>query len=206
MKNKNSSPSLDIDFQKILEMAPDLYLILDAHFDIVAVGDSYLKQTMVKREDILGENIFEVFPDNPDVETPTGTRNLRSSLQRVIAEKVTDTMAVQRYDIRRPKESGGAFEERYWSPINSPVIGEDGNVKYIVHRVTDVTDYIKHAHKVSGDLRIRMNEMEVEIYLRAQEIQEANKQLREANKQLAKKEIEQKPSFLPASVMSYAHH
>jgi signal transduction histidine kinase len=191
MKN-NFSQLSTVDFQKILEMAPDLYLILDANFDIVAVGDSYLKQTMVKRENILGHNIFEIFPDNPDVETSTGVRNLRASLQRVITEKVTDTMAVQRYDIRRPKEAGGAFEERYWSPINSPVIGEDGNVQYIVHRVTDVTDYIKHSHKVSGDLRIRLNEMEVEIYLRAQEIQEANKQLREANKQLAKKEAEQK--------------
>ena len=40
-------------------------------------------------------------------------------------------MAVQKYDIRRPADLGGGFEERYWSPVNSPVLNEDGSVKYI---------------------------------------------------------------------------
>ncbi|MES2216996.1 MAG: ATP-binding protein [Pseudomonadota bacterium] len=192
MKNKNSAQTSTINFQNILEKAPDLYLILDADFNIVAVGDAYLKQTMLKRQDIIGHNIFEILPDNSADKASTGVRNLRASLQWVLTEKVLDTMAVQKYEIRKPQELGGGFEERYWSPINSPVLDEDGKVEYIVHRISDVTDYIKHAQRVSGDLRIRLNEMEVEIYLRAQEIQEANKQLREANKLLAKKENEQK--------------
>jgi len=32
---------------------------------------------------------------------------------------VPDAMAIQKYDIRKPEEKGGAFEERYWSPINT---------------------------------------------------------------------------------------
>jgi hypothetical protein len=40
-------------------------------------------------------------------------------------------MAVQKYDIRRPEAEGGGFEERFWSPVNSPVIGPDGAVAYI---------------------------------------------------------------------------
>ncbi len=51
-----------------------------------------------------------------------------------------DTMAVQKYDIPLPASEGGGFEERYWSPINSPVIGPGGEVAYIIHRVEDVTD------------------------------------------------------------------
>ncbi len=30
-------------------------------------------------------------------------------------------MPVQKYDIRRPEAEGGGFEERFWSPTNSPV-------------------------------------------------------------------------------------
>ncbi len=37
-------------------------------------------------------------------------------------------MVVQKYDIRRALEHGGGSEERYWSPMNSPVLPQDGTV------------------------------------------------------------------------------
>lgn len=49
-------------------------------------------------------------------------------------------MAVQKYDIKRPDSEGGGFEERYWSPVNVPMIGSDGRVDLIIHHVTDVTE------------------------------------------------------------------
>lgn len=49
-------------------------------------------------------------------------------------------MAVQKYDIQRPDSEGGGFEERYWSPVNVPMIGSDGSVELIIHHVTDVTE------------------------------------------------------------------
>jgi hypothetical protein len=51
-------------------------------------------------------------------------------------------MEVQKYDIRRPDAEGGGFEERYWSPINCPVF-RDGKLVNIIHRVEDVTDYVR---------------------------------------------------------------
>lgn len=53
--------------------------------------------------------MFEVFPDNPDDLNANGVRNLHSSLQRVLATKKSDAMAVQKYDIRRPKAEGGGI-------------------------------------------------------------------------------------------------
>jgi hypothetical protein len=87
---------------------------------IVAVSDAYLHATMTRREDILGRGLFEVFPDNPDDPAATGVGNLRASLDRVRSGRLPDTMAVQKYDIRRPEADGGGFEVRYWSPLNSP--------------------------------------------------------------------------------------
>jgi hypothetical protein len=84
------------------------------------VSDAYLRATMTARQDIVGRGLFEVFPDNPGDAKATGTENLRSSLHRVLALRVPDTMAVQKYDIPRPGPKGGAFEERYWSPLNTP--------------------------------------------------------------------------------------
>lgn len=180
-----------LDFQSIFESAPDLYLILDTHFVIIGVSNAYLKATMVLREQIIGKNIFEIFPDNPDDPKATGVTNLRASFEKVINNKAPDAMAVQKYDIRRPLSSGGGFEERYWSPLNSPVFTKDNQVKYIIHRVEDVTEFIRVKQsgveqlKIMEELRTHVGEMEIEIYQRAQEIQEVNKKLQQANKNLA---------------------
>jgi PAS domain S-box-containing protein len=43
----------------------------------------------------------------------------------------------------RPAADGGGFEERHWSPRNTPVLGPDRRVAYIIHQVEDVTEQIR---------------------------------------------------------------
>ncbi|MCA1792104.1 MAG: PAS domain-containing protein, partial [Thioalkalivibrio sp.] len=134
------------DFRALFESAPVLYLALEPdspRFTIAAVSDAYARATMTKREQILGRGFFEVFPDNPDDSDATGVRNLSASLERVLEARATDSMAVQKYDIRMPEEEGGGFTERWWRPVNSPVFGPDGKLVYIIHRVVDVTEVVR---------------------------------------------------------------
>lgn len=166
-----------LDFETIFNATPGLYLILSLDLKIVAVNEAYLRATMTEREQILGRYLFEVFPDNPQDPTATGVGNLRASLERVLKHKVPDTMAVQKYDIRRPKSEGGGFEERYWSPVNSPVFKKGSQeILYIIHRVQDVTDFVQL--KNSGDEKNRM--VQEDILLRSQELLKANKKLWQA--------------------------
>jgi PAS domain S-box-containing protein len=161
-------------------------------FTIVAVSDAYLRATMTKREEILGRRIFDVFPDNPDDPSATGVQNLKASLESVLQNRVADTMAVQKYDIRRPESEGGGFEEKYWSPMNSPIFGENEEIAYIIHRAEDVTEFVRlkqlgiEQHKLTEELQAQTQQMEAEIFLRAQELQDVNRQLRAANEELAK--------------------
>jgi predicted nucleic acid-binding protein len=193
-----SSPILTPDFQALFESAPGSYLVLTPELTIAAVSDAYLRATMTKREEILGRGLFEVFPDNPADPTATGVSNLRASLQRVLQNRVSDAMAVQKYDIRCPESEGGSFEERYWSPINSPVVGAGGEIIYIIHRVEDVTEFVRltqrgiEQHALAKQLQTRTEQMEAEIYFRAQELQEANRQLRKVNEALQKEIAERK--------------
>ena len=174
------SPDLgDPDFRALFEGAPGLLLALDPDLKIVAVSDTYLAATMTQREDIVGRGLFDVFPDNPDDPEATGVSNLSASLDRVRRNKVPDTMAVQQYDIRRPEEEGGGFEERFWSPVNTPVLDERRQLIYIIHRVEDVTDFVR--------LEERGSEQEKEIVQRAQELQALNMRLQ--NAALAKNEF-----------------
>lgn len=55
-----------IDFKLLFESAPGLYLVLDIDFNIIAASNNYLQATMVTREQIIGKNIFEAFPENPE--------------------------------------------------------------------------------------------------------------------------------------------
>src|SRR5580765_572242 len=82
-------------------------------------------------------------------------------------------MAVQKYDIRRPDDEGGGFEERYWSPRNTPVLDEFKRLKYIVHRVEDVTEFVR--------LQQLESEHELENVKRSQVLQRVNEQLRAAS-------------------------
>ncbi|HYF11828.1 MAG TPA: ATP-binding protein, partial [Actinomycetota bacterium] len=166
---------------------PDRYLILAPDLTIVAATDAYLNASMTRREDIVGRPLFEVFPDNPDDPRADGETNLGASLDRVRRLLRPDAMAVQKYDIRRPASEGGQFETRYWSPRNSPVLDEDGRLRYIVHRVEDVTELVRMKEDESArremtvELEERTAMMQKEIIDRSKELQRANDQLRAAN-------------------------
>ncbi len=174
------------NFHLLFEGLPGLYLLLQPDFVIAAVTETYLKATMTQRKAILGRGIFEVFPDNPNEPGATGTSNLRASLERVRRNRVPDAMAVQKYDIRCPESEGGAFEVRYWSPVNSPIFDSTGELSHILHQVEDVTEFVKlrlqeeEQGKINEKLKSKALQMEKDIYNRAQELQEANKQLRAA--------------------------
>ena len=172
------------ELRSLFESLPGLYLVLTPDFRIVTASDAYLRATLTKREAIAGRDLFDVFPDNPGDPAADGVRNLRASLERVRERRAPDTMAIQRYDVRRPD---GSFEERYWSPINSPLLGDDSQLRYIIHRVEDVTAFMRRdqaSDPGAAELQLRLQSMEAEVFQSAQRVQAANQQLEAANKEL----------------------
>jgi signal transduction histidine kinase len=89
-------------------------------------------------------------------------------------------MAIQKYDIKRPDSEGGGFEERYWSPLNSPVLDDSGDVSCIIHRVEDVTQLVRL--RAEGEARDQL----------AKDQQRVIEDLRAANEQLAHQIAENK--------------
>ncbi|WPU66502.1 sensor histidine kinase [Peredibacter starrii] len=182
----NQKAEFDLDYRALFVSAPGMYLVLlpDENFTIVEVSNSYAEATMTKREEIVGRGLFEVFPDNPEDLKATGVNNLRASLNRVIKTKAPDAMAVQKYDIRLPASKGGGFEERYWSPANTPVQDSNGRLHVIIHKVEDVTDYVRlkqlgmEKDKLTEDLQHKTSQMEFDILRHSQELQDANEKLR----------------------------
>jgi PAS domain S-box-containing protein len=127
--------------RELFPILPGLYLLLDPTFQIVDATDAYAQSTLTTRRALIGLHIFEAFPDNPADPSRSGERNVRASLETVARTLRPDRMEVQRYDIRG--RDGVPFEERYWRPLNSPILAADGTLRFILHQVEDVTALVR---------------------------------------------------------------
>jgi PAS domain S-box-containing protein len=131
------------DFEALFAATPTLLVVLlpdQPGYTIVAASEAYARATMTRREDIVGRSIFDVFPDNPADPLADGATNLRAALDRVVQTREPIERAAQKYDIRRPVESGGAFEERWWRASCTPVFTADGKLAWILHVIEDITE------------------------------------------------------------------
>ncbi|GAA1956559.1 hypothetical protein GCM10009838_10560 [Catenulispora subtropica] len=160
----------------MFQALPGMTALLTPDLRYADANRQYLRSAGRSREQVIGRYLFDVFPDNPDDPNATGTRNLAASLQRVLDTGERDTMAVQRYDVESP-ERPGHWDERYWSPVNVPVLDADGKVVLVLHRVEEVTALVQ-ARAAEGD---RLAVLEAELQTRARELQEANEHLRLAH-------------------------
>ena len=158
--------------------------LTDPAFTIVAVDDRYLAVTGTDRPSILGRGLFEVFPDNPNDGAATGVSDLRASLDRVVREKAQDVMGVQKYDIPRGQREN-SFEVRYWSPVNTPVIGAGGSVAMIIHHVEDITEFVLARERAplsasngAPRTQTQLQRMEAEVLRRAADVKAANRQIK----------------------------
>ncbi|OII67312.1 PP2C family protein-serine/threonine phosphatase [Streptomyces sp. CC77] len=166
-----------IDHEAVFRALPGAVALLTPDLVYADANDAYLSLSGRTREQVVGRYIFDVFPDNPHDPGASGVRNLYASLQRVATTGVRDTMALQRYDVEFP-DRPGVWEERYWSPVNVPVLAADGSVALVLHRVEEVTELIRARGGRGGD---RARVLEAELYTRARELQEVNERLRRAH-------------------------
>ena len=128
-----------IDYMAVYRQLPVPVLLLTPEFVIADVNLAFLRMTARAREDVVGRDVFDAFPDNPWDPGDTGVRNLRASLRRVLATGKPESSEFQRHDIEIPG-SPGRFARRYWRGDRAPVAGPDGRVALIAFCVEEVTD------------------------------------------------------------------
>ncbi|MFE2023059.1 PP2C family protein-serine/threonine phosphatase [Streptomyces sp. NPDC059499] len=174
----------ELDYRSLFAATPSPYLVLAPNLVIVEVNEAYLRATGRTEEDLIGKYVFDAFPDNPADPDADGVRNLKASWGRVLATGRADVLAVQRYDIPVVAQPG-AFEERWWSTVNTPVLDRRAHVSWIIHRVEDVTAFVQarraRDRRAGEPLTEREEGMEAELYDRARELQRLNEDLRAAH-------------------------
>ncbi|MDX3642291.1 PP2C family protein-serine/threonine phosphatase [Streptomyces sp. MB09-02B] len=183
-----------IDYAAVFQALPGMVALLTPELVYADANEEFLRMSGRTREQVVGRYLFDVFPDNPDDPSASGMRNLAASLHRVVETGERDAMALQRYDVESV-EQPGQWEERYWSPVNAPVLGPDGKVVLLIHKVEEVTELIRARERAPGD---RDRVMEAELYTRARELQDVNERLREAHAHEREVALALQKAMLPA--------
>ncbi|WP_427924704.1 PP2C family protein-serine/threonine phosphatase [Streptomyces sp. cg40] len=190
-----------IDYAAVFQGLPGMVALLTPDLVYADANEEYLRMSDRTREQVVGRFLFDVFPDNPNDPAATGMRNLETSLRRVVATGERDAMALQRYDVESVS-CPGQWEERYWSPVNAPLLDLDGKVVLLVHRVEEVTELIR-ARGRSGGGRTRV--LEAELYTRARELQELNERLRGAHAREREVALALQEAMLPTRRQGASH-
>jgi PAS domain S-box-containing protein len=181
---------IPINFAALFGASPNPYVLLDPDFVIVTMNEAYLRATMRERDDLVGRNMFDAFPSDPDSE---GHRQLVSSLQRALATGAPDHLPLIHYDIPRPQ---GGLEKRSWSATHTPLKGQDGAVSLILQHTVDVTEL----HQLRQLVRRAQSGgeatgIETDVFRRAEAVQQANMVLH-AERQRLRQLFEQAPGFI----------
>ncbi|MGO8956591.1 MAG: PAS domain S-box protein [Streptosporangiaceae bacterium] len=132
-----------IDYQAIFKRIPAVMVALSPDFTILDVSDETAELTGRKAEDLIGRDIFDTFRPNPGDSGEPGPRDLRASLESVVATGERDVLPLVRYDLEDPGRPG-VFDVRYWAIVNIPVMA-DGHVSQIMFRAMDMTHLIRAA-------------------------------------------------------------
>lgn len=154
MQSMKSPLSMSTDFNAIFDALPDPYLVLsaDGEFTILAATDVQLLVTGGRREEVIGKRLFDLLPSGPGKPSSESIRKLRASFEKVIETGRQDVMPVQPYYV--DEGTGKALVERYWHPLNAPLLGPDGEVRLIIHKIRDVTESVRRQRE--NDARMRL--------------------------------------------------
>ncbi len=149
------------------------------------MNEAYLRVTGRSRDALVGRNMFEAFPSDPD---SASGRLLRASFARVLETGLVDVLSLIPYPIAGPD---GSLQERFWSATHTPILDESGAVAFILQHTVDVTEL----HLLRSGRRADAMQLETGVLSRADAVQAANLRLDEERIWL-RALFEQAPSFM----------
>lgn len=146
-------------YNEIFNNSPAAMLIIDTDapaYTILDANKAYLNATNTTREELVGKSVFGAFPANPTDEVSKNIERTIFSFEQAISTRETHTMSDYRYDI--PIRGTNLFEERYWTTSNTPILDEQGNVKYFIHSPANITELHKLAEREKAGIEALKNQ------------------------------------------------
>jgi PAS domain S-box-containing protein len=163
-----------VDHAAVFAAFPTACLLIDPDLVVVDANPAHGAFTGRRRDEVVGRRWEEAFPDPGDPSSATSRELLRSSVRRAFESGATDRLPLLRYDVAA---GDGGSEERWWSVVDVPVRGPDGEVSHVLTAVEDVTAAFvtetegQRAIALADDLRTRAEGLEADLLERARQVQ-----------------------------------
>lgn len=128
-------PTTTLDLT-IFRDLPASIMVLDRDLRFVMASEMYLQTVGQRLEDLLGRNVFEVFPETEERRHP-----LESSMRLALAGEGN---AIERlvYAIPDPGDPG-KVTEAWWRCRHNPLVGPDGSIGHVVQITENVTELVR---------------------------------------------------------------
>jgi len=180
-----------LNLDEVFRRSPNGYMVLDRQLRYVAANDTYLRLTGSTLEQLLGRQVIEAFPNDPDDPNNASALMLRNSFEQVLRTKQTDVLALIPYRVPLETDEGERVEDRYWSATHTPLRGDDGEVEFILQHTVDVTE----VQRLKQTAQAVESQIQAGVLQRARLLQDTNRTLEEERRRLLHL-FDQAPSFM----------
>lgn len=191
-------PAVPVRSDELFQRSPNAYMVLDREFRFIQVNQAYELLTGLSREQLLGRDLFELFPGTRNDDGTSQADVLRQSIDRAFATGERDVLALIPYAIESETADGRVVDMRYWSATHTPIHDENGDVVAVMQHTTDVTeverlrDVVRRAREATG---VTAEQMTEGVLARAAVLQQDNLRL-SARQAFLTDLFEQAPGFM----------
>jgi PAS domain S-box-containing protein len=126
-----------IDFRLLFATLPTPFMILDRELRFVEMNDAYLAVTSRTRDELIGQYVFDAFPEVSD-----RLALFKGAFERALAGEA-NVLHETMFRILRPESEGGGFKEIYWDCSHAPVRDTSGRVCWVVQHARDITSEVE---------------------------------------------------------------
>jgi PAS domain S-box-containing protein len=140
---------MPLNYESLFRALPDPYIVIavdDPDFTVIEESEAHAVMSMVRRQEVVGRPLFDVFPDMSEKYRKTGVSDLLESIRDVVRTGRPNDTSTMRYDL---KDKHGMYVERYFKISHHPLFESTGpnmsrskrqKVVAIVQVTADITE------------------------------------------------------------------
>ncbi|EMD82209.1 HWE histidine kinase domain-containing protein [Pacificimonas flava] len=141
-----------VDYRRLFDSLPAPYMLVDCNLNIIGANAVYLATVRRTSEDIVGKNVFEAFPGDPE-----RVDVFRNSVKEAMTGKPTN-LVKELFSIPDADSLGG-MRDVWWTCYHVPLYGKNGDIVGVAQSALDVTAEVRaerRSNRLSRELHHRV--------------------------------------------------
>jgi PAS domain-containing protein len=130
-----------IDYRAVFRLVPDCAILMTPDFVILDASAETLEVTGRELHELVDRSFFDAFPANPGDRESAGRREVCAALTEATRSHDRVMLRLHEYDVE-DRGRPGVFEQRFWSGVITPLLGDDGEVAMLALWGREITPVI----------------------------------------------------------------